>query len=43
MEAEAESKKTLPPRHKDTKDIFIILSSCLGVLVAIKKVLPEKE
>jgi uncharacterized membrane protein len=27
----------LPQRHKDTKDIFIIISSCLGVLVAIKR------
>jgi len=36
-----ETKKYLPPRHKDTKDILIILPSCLGVLVAMKKVLPH--
>jgi len=30
-------KKYLPLRHKYTKDIFNILSSCLGALVAMKK------
>jgi hypothetical protein len=33
---EPELKKYLPPRHEDTKDLFIIPSSCLGVLEAIK-------
>jgi hypothetical protein len=33
-----EQKKYLPQRLKDTKDIFIILFSCLGALVAMKKV-----
>ena len=28
--------------HKDTKDKFINLTSCLGVLVAIKKVLGKR-
>ena len=34
---EPDVKKYLPQKLKDTKDIFIILSSCIGVLVAMKK------
>jgi hypothetical protein len=30
----------LPLRHQDTKDKYISISLCLGVLVAMKKALP---
>jgi hypothetical protein len=34
------TKKYLPPRHKDTKDL-INISLCLCAFVAMKKVLPQ--